>query len=121
MDSGCTRLTPVATAGARPWALRVYLILLGTLVAPVAEEVLFRGLALPLLAKRFGTGAAVLVTAFVFASLHFNAASFGPLLILGLVFALAYVYSGSLWTPIALHSLFNGVNIALLYAGLPGT
>ena len=108
-------------AGAHPWALRAYLIALGTLVAPVAEEVLFRGIALPLLAKRFGAGAAVLLTALVFASLHFNAASFGPLLLLGLVLALAYVYSGSLWTPIALHSLFNGVNIALLYAGLPGT
>ena len=107
-------------AGDNPWALRAYLVALGTLVAPVAEEVLFRGIALPLLAKRWGAGAAVVVTSLVFASLHFNAASFAPLFVLGLVLALAYVYSGSLWTSIAIHGLFNGINIALLYAGLPG-
>jgi membrane protease YdiL (CAAX protease family) len=29
-------------------------------------------------------------------------------------FSLAYLYSRSLWVPIVMHSLFNGVNVALL-------
>lgn len=104
-------------SGAGP--LRVYLAVFGVLIAPLAEEVGFRGIALPALARHIGFPAAALVISIVFAALHLNAAAFLPLVALSLAFSLAYLYSGSLAVPIAMHALFNGVTIAVQYAAGP--
>lgn len=98
----------------QPLWIRVYMILLAVILAPVFEECLFRGIALPLLSRRFGIGPAILVTSLVFALIHFHLPSFAPLCMVAAAFSLAYLYSRSLWVPIVMHSLFNGVNVALL-------
>ena len=83
-------------------------------VAPVFEECVFRGIALPLLARALGVGPAVFLSSLLFASIHFHMASMAPLLVIAVAFALAYIYSGSLWVPITMHATFNAVNLALL-------
>jgi len=98
-----------------PLWMRTYLILLAILLAPVLEECLFRGIALPLLSRRLGTGTAVLATSLLFAAIHFHLPSFAPLCLMAVGFSVAYLYSGSLWVPITMHSLFNGVNVVLLW------
>ncbi len=94
----------------------VNLLLLGmaVVVAPVSEELFFRGVLLPALVRRMGLGAGVFLSSALFAAIHLHLPSFLPLLTLASGFALAYVYTGSLWVPICMHSLFNGLNIALL-------
>jgi membrane protease YdiL (CAAX protease family) len=94
--------------------IRIYMILLSVILAPAFEECLFRGIALPLLARRFGVGPAILLTSLVFALIHFHLPSFAPLCMVAAAFSLAYLYTRSLWVPIVMHSLFNGVNVALL-------
>lgn len=93
--------------------MRFYLIALAVAIAPVAEEILFRGIVMPVLARHTGTAWALVASAAVFAALHMNLAAAAPLFVLGLVLGLAYLYSGSLTVPIALHSVFNGVAIAV--------
>lgn len=93
--------------------LRFYLIALGIGIAPIAEEVLFRGIVLPVLARHVGIAGALVASAAVFAALHMNLAAAAPLFVLGLVFGLAYLYTGSLTVPIVLHAVFNGVSIAV--------
>ena len=87
---------------------------LAVIVAPVFEEALFRGIGVPVFARGLGTAGAVVVTSTLFALFHFNAASFLPLFVLAVAFALAYIWTGTLAVPMVMHALFNGVNLLLL-------
>ena len=95
------------------WSL-LALLGLGLIMAPVAEEMLFRGILLPLLMKCLGAGPAIILSSALFALIHLHVPSFFPLFVLATGLALAYIYTGSLWAPIMMHALFNGMNLSLL-------
>ncbi len=94
--------------------VRVGLLILVLLIAPASEEALFRGVILPLLARSAGPGPAVLLTAAGFALIHFHLPALAPLFVLAVGFALAYIATGSLLAPLAMHALFNGMNVGLV-------
>lgn len=96
--------------------VRVYLVTLAIVIAPLFEECLFRGLALPVLLRAAGPGPAVLVVSAVFAGIHFHAPAFLPLFAVAVMFSLAYLYTRSLLVAVVMHGLFNGVNLGLLLA-----
>lgn len=103
-------------ATASDWAT---VVLMAVVVAPVVEETIFRGY-LYGVARRFGgRWAAIGVTAALFAAIHVNALGLLPLALLGVVFALAYELTGSLWTNILMHVAFNGLTLVML-AYFPG-
>lgn len=93
--------------------LSLVLLLVGiVVVAPVVEELLFRGLLLRALQRRFTTPAAVAVSAFVFAAVHLaggrDAYAVVPgLFLLGLAAGVLAARSGNLTRSIALHMGFN--------------
>lgn len=95
------------------WSL-FFLLLLAVVVAPLVEEVLFRGMLLPVLMKKMSPGTAIVISSIFFAGIHQHLPSFVPLFALAVVLAMLYIYSGSLWTPIVLHAVFNGVSICIL-------
>ena len=95
------------------WAL-ICLLVIGVVVAPVAEEALFRGIILPLLMKRIGAGAAIFVTSLLFAIIHFHLPSIIPLFVLALALSIAYIMTKSIVVPIVMHVFFNGMSLALL-------
>lgn len=103
-------------AADNPLWLRIYLIVLAVLLAPIFEECVFRGILFPLLARRWGIGAGVFISSLVFASIHAHLPSLIPLGVVAVGFSMGYLYSGSLWVPITMHALFNGVNLAMLLA-----
>jgi membrane protease YdiL (CAAX protease family) len=82
-------------------------IAVAVIVAPVTEEILFRGLLYPVLRDQFGIKIAVLISAALFGAAHLHFPTFLPLTFLGIVFAFAYEYSGSLLLTMMMHSLFN--------------
>lgn len=88
-----------------------YFIFLAVVLAPVSEELLFRGMLLPALAKRYGLLAAVLVHTVLFALLHLHIPSLLPLCILSVTLSLAYLYTGSIAVPILIHMIFNAVSL----------
>ena len=94
--------------------VQVCLLVLALIVAPITEEALFRGMALPLLARTMGVIPAVVLTAVCFALMHFHLPALAPLFVLASGFAVAYIVSGSLWVPIIMHVLFNGMNLGLI-------
>jgi membrane protease YdiL (CAAX protease family) len=98
-----------------PW-MQVYLLALAIGIAPIFEELLFRGVGIPLIARRLGTGPAVVLTSLAFAGLHFHVPSLVPLFVISAGFSVAYLHSGSIVVPIVMHSIFNGINIAMLTA-----
>ncbi len=82
-------------------------------LAPLWEEVIFRGLFFGLLMSRWGTLVALVVTSLVFAGYHFSLTAFLPLFCVGM--ALGYVYSRtrSIYFAILAHAIFNGVNLLM--------
>lgn len=85
------------------------------LLAPVAEEILFRGVLYPA-ARQYGfPRAALWGSSLLFATIHFNVAAFGSLLLLALLLVWLYERTGNLLAPIAAHVTFNAVNFALFF------
>lgn len=110
------RLQHVAWAMTAPhaWWVRAYLALLALVLAPWVEELVFRGVGLPLLARHVGLPGAVVILSALFAGMHFHIPSLVPLFVMALALALAYVYTGSILVPAVMHAAFNLVNLALL-------
>lgn len=93
------------------------------IVAPLCEEIVFRGYLYPA-AKRFtGPATAMFCSALLFSLAHGSLAMLLPLFLLGLAFAWIYERTGSLWAPIFAHLCVNGstvlIQLAIRYFGLP--
>lgn len=83
------------------------LLVLGGIVAPIKEEMLFRGLIYPPLREAYGKGKGILLTGMFFATLHFDMVRFIPLFIGGIVLTWLYERSSSLWPAIIAHGTWN--------------
>jgi len=93
-------------------ALYAAIAVTAVLAAPVVEELVFRGVALPLLARCSGGGLAVLASSALFACVHFHLPSVVPLFVLAVLLSMAYLFSGSLTVPVVMHALFNAWSLA---------
>ena len=100
----------------QPLPLRIYLLGMAAIVAPFFEEIVFRGILLPVCAKRVGTGLAIILVSLLFALCHRHLPSTVPLFILAVAMSLAYLYTGNLLVPVFMHGFFNAFNLALLTA-----
>jgi membrane protease YdiL (CAAX protease family) len=80
------------------------------LLAPMVEEVLFRGILYRAI-KQYGyPRLALFGTALLFGAIHLNWMTFFPLAALAVILALLYDRTNNLMAPIFAHSLFNAVN-----------
>ncbi len=87
-------------------------------LAPLSEEVFFRGLVQSMVRQYTDSPlAAIAVAAALFGAVHGNQPQAIPSLI-ALAVALGYTYerTGRLWAPIAIHALFNAVNVTVFTA-----
>ena len=80
--------------------------------APLLEELLFRGVVFGGFSKIMPVWGAMLLSGFLFAFVHVNASTLIPLWFLGIAFAWIYVRTGTLLAPMAVHFIFNAVNLA---------
>ncbi len=94
---------------------RVALGLITIVLAPVAEEALFRGILYTWLKRAGFPRLALWGTALLFAAVHMNLVSFIPLTLLALLLTLLYERTENLLAPITGHALFNGMNFFILY------
>ncbi len=83
-------------------------------LAPLLEEVLFRGVLLAVLRRYLGAAGGIVVSALLFMAVHQQPVTFLPLFWLGLVLGFVYHYTGSLAAPVALHALHNGLQFGLI-------
>lgn len=104
-----------------PLSHQIYFCIVAIVLAPIAEEIIFRGIIYPTIKKTGYPKLALWGTSLLFAAIHINALSFIPLLILGAVLALLYEKTGNLITPILTHSVFNTANFLLLIFEKPLT
>jgi membrane protease YdiL (CAAX protease family) len=101
-----------------PLARRVAMVALTALLAPLCEELAFRGYLQSALRLRLGDGAALGLGAALFAAMHLNPVSLPGLLLLGLLFAWLALRSGSIWPAVAAHLANNGISSVLAATGL---
>ena len=96
------------------WGGRLALGAAAVLLAPVAEEALFRGIIYPAI-KQFGyPRLALWGTSLLFAAVHMNVVTFVPLATLAVVLTMLYERTDNLLAPITAHVLFNALNFATL-------
>jgi len=107
-------LAPIL-AGHPPLSEVAFLLFLAVAVAPITEEIFFRGMFYGWLRSRMSAPAAVAVSALVFASLHPQGLLGVPVLMaLGIGFAILREWRGSLIAPMVAHALVNGVTTVIL-------
>ena len=92
------------------------------LITPFLEELLHRGVVFGRLRRRMDMWTAVIVSAFVFAVLHFNIVQFIYAFLLGIVFALFVEKTGRLFPAVIAHIVANGIAVIRTETGfLQGT
>jgi membrane protease YdiL (CAAX protease family) len=96
------------------WPTGVYLGFFAVVLAPIAEEFLFRGVLFPFVRQLGFPRLAWFGVSGLFALIHGDVAIFVPLFVLALALTWLYERTGSLLAPIAVHSLFNTANLVLL-------
>jgi membrane protease YdiL (CAAX protease family) len=96
------------------WGGRLALGAAAVLLAPLAEEVLFRGILYPAIKQTGHPRLAFWGTSLLFAAVHMNVVTFVPLTVLALVLTALYERTNNLLAPIMAHVLFNALNFATL-------
>ncbi|OCB56840.1 hypothetical protein A5722_13255 [Mycobacterium vulneris] len=89
------------------WPLAVTVLILVAGIAPICEEVVFRGLLWGALEQRWGRVVAVVASTLVFALAHLEPQRAPLLLVVAIPIALARLCSGSLWGSIIAHQVTN--------------
>jgi membrane protease YdiL (CAAX protease family) len=88
-------------------------VVLGVLVIPLIEELLFRGFLLPVLVRYLGTAGGLVSSSLLFGILH-GVDFVGPIACLALVLGWVQLRTGRLAAAWAVHALHNGVQVAML-------
>ncbi len=90
-------------------------IFLATIVAPVAEEFIFRGFLYGVTKRYTGIIGGMVFTSAIFSAIHVNLPSFPALFVLAVCLNIAYESTGSLAVPMVMHALFNFTQLVLIY------
>lgn len=93
---------------------KLIMILGACVIAPVAEEIIFRGYLYPVVKRYTEPVVAALFTGIMFGAIHGNAWAMIALSIFGVLLAVLYEKSGSIWACILCHALFNGINTVVM-------
>ncbi|HET7521670.1 MAG TPA: CPBP family intramembrane glutamic endopeptidase, partial [Candidatus Limnocylindria bacterium] len=97
---------------ADPWIA----VIATVVVAPIAEETFFRGVAFTARAREYGMRRALIASALLFAAIHGSLVALLPIFGLGLALAALYRRTGSLPASMAMHATFNAISVALVLA-----
>src|SRR5690606_15405336 len=88
-------------------------VLTGVVLAPLLEEIVFRGVLFAALRPRFGLWPAAAVAAAAHAVVHFDVGAIAPLFAIFLALAWLYERSGSLWAAVIAHGGHNLISMTV--------
>lgn len=86
-----------------------------SVLAPLSEELYFRGMAYPALKARFGFGSGLVLSALFFGAMHMDLYRLIPIGAGGLVLAYFYERTGTLLTTMVAHSTWNTLMLLTMY------
>ena len=93
----------------------VWFMIAAVIVAPVVEEIFFRGFLFQGFRKKYGWVSAMLLSSAIFAAAHLDLASLVPTFVLGVILTYMYHRSNSVWPGIILHFLINATSTCSVY------
>ncbi|MDH4129549.1 MAG: CPBP family intramembrane metalloprotease [Spirochaetota bacterium] len=96
----------------------ILIFILSIIIAPIFEEIIFRGVLFRVLQTKLGFMHAALISSILFGLVHFNILTFFPIATLGFILAWTYQKSNSIISPIITHALWNSfslIKVILLY------
>ncbi len=109
----------IIVPGGFTWGAFVVTLVMAGILAPIAEELFFRGAIFGWFRQRFGLWPATLASAAIFSLGHADAlAVVVSSFVLGVVNALVYERYKSIWAPIAIHAFNNTLALIAVYASL---
>lgn len=79
---------------------------------PILEEVVFRGSFIERLGRKYSFKTAVIISSILFGVLHIDI--FGSLMF-GLILSLIYLKTFSLYIPIVIHAIYNGLCVVFIF------
>ncbi len=116
MGLALEKLFPEMPPQAFEWVLRqvssvnefIVLLVIVSVVAPLAEELYFRGFVYPVFRRYTGITSGIVLSGIFFGAAHFDLWRLIPLSVGGAVLALVYEKSGSIYPCWLAHGLWNG-------------
>ena len=93
---------------------KLFFGMISIILAPVAEELFFRGIIYPTVKQAGFPRLALWGTAALFGLFHINVVTFVPLALFGVALSLLYEKTNNLLTTICAHGIFNTINFFLL-------
>ena len=97
--------------------LRIMIVFVAVVIAPLLEEMLFRGFIQTTIRSFFGirnsAWPAIAASSVFFAIMHANPGHWPALFVLGVCLGYSYEKSGSLFRPIFIHLFFNALSVAI--------
>jgi membrane protease YdiL (CAAX protease family) len=102
------------TAALRDDTALILAIIGAVIGAPLAEELVFRGLVYTSVRERWGYAGALVLSSVVFAGMHFEPTGIYSLLVLPSAFLLGWLRekTGGIYAPILVHAVFNAIACA---------
>jgi len=108
------------------WSIRVLTFIVAAVMAPLLEELLFRGffqtaMRTFLADLKYPQPAwlSIGASSVLFAASHVNAGHWPALFVLSICMGYSYEKSGSLFRPILIHAIFNGMNVLAVLMAQP--
>ena len=94
--------------------LLVAMAVTAIIFAPITEELIFRGYLYPVVKRFTDRWFASIFSGVLFGVIHFNVMALPMLALMGIILAVIYERSGSLWVPIGCHAAFNATSVGLM-------
>ena len=82
--------------------------------APITEELIFRGYLYPVVKRFTDRWFASIFSGVLFGVIHFNVMGLPMLALMGIILAVIYERSCSLWVPLGCHAAFNATSVGLM-------
>ncbi len=96
----------------------VVMLVVGSVLAPLVEEVFFRGMVYPVIRDRLGVAGGIIISGLLFGMMHWDVARMVPLALGGMVLCYIYERSRTIYAPWLAHGIWNGIMVALVFLKL---
>lgn len=95
--------------------VKAMIFLLAVVIAPITEEIIFRGYFYRFLRSRYDTANSIFISAALFSGIHPQGmVGFFPLLAIGIGLAVLREWRGSIIAPIVMHAFLNGMTLVIM-------
>ena len=97
------------------WPDILAIVLAGTIMAPIGEELFYRGMIYPVFRKHLGPVWGAITAGLIFGLAHMDLWRAIPLAIGGAALCYLYEKSGTIFAPMLAHAVWNGTMFALVF------